>query len=57
MNRGWVAKAQKNPSHRKAGQIEDVVEVVGVVRKHENRPQFMPNMKDNSLFLYRLVCS
>lgn len=53
VNRGWVPKIKKNPLSRTEGQIEGVVEIDGVVRKHENRPQFMPKMKDDQLFLFR----
>ncbi|XP_031621113.1 SURF1-like protein [Contarinia nasturtii] len=55
VNRGWVPKKKKNPLSRKEGQIESNVEIIGVVRKHENRPQFMPKMKDDQLFLFRDV--
>ncbi|XP_055308244.1 surfeit locus protein 1 [Sitodiplosis mosellana] len=55
VNRGWVSKNKKTPMSRSEGQIQGDVEIVGVVRKHENRPQFMPKMKDDNLFLYRDV--
>lgn len=53
INRGWVPKEKKSSALRKSGQIESIVEIIGVVRKHENRPQFMPKMRDDKLFLFR----
>lgn len=53
VNRGWVSKKKKNPFSRVEAQIEGDIQIFGVVRKHENRPQFMPKMKDDKLFLYR----
>ncbi|XP_044766506.1 surfeit locus protein 1 isoform X2 [Coccinella septempunctata] len=42
VNRGWVPRNNKNPASRKEGQVEDVVDIVGIVRLQENRPNFMP---------------
>lgn len=53
VNRGWVPKNKKNALSRSEGQIEGDIQITGIVRKHENRPQFMPKMKDDKLFLYR----
>lgn len=55
INRGWVPKEKKNPALRKDGQIDGVVEITGIVRKHENRPQFMPKIRDDKLFLFRYI--
>lgn len=48
VNRGWIPAKQKDPKTRKSGQIEGIVDVVGIVRLHENRPNFMPANKEAS---------
>ena len=52
MNRGWVSKKNVSPETRKSGQVEGTVDIVGIVRKEENRPQFAPKSQGDS-FLYR----
>lgn len=54
VNRGWVPAKHKNANTRKAGQIEDEVDIVGIVRLHENRPNFMPaNKEASNAWFYR----
>ncbi|XP_054732760.1 SURF1-like protein [Anastrepha obliqua] len=52
INRGWVSRNQVKPETRAEGQIETEVELTGVVRMGENRPQFSPDHK-GGVFLYR----
>ncbi|CAD7002324.1 SURF1-like protein [Ceratitis capitata] len=52
INRGWVSRKQVKPETRIAGQISGEVELTGVVRMAENRPQFSPDHK-GGVFLYR----
>ncbi|XP_070501094.1 SURF1-like protein [Chironomus tepperi] len=54
VNRGWVSRKNLNPSTRKNGQIEGIVEVEGIVRLNEPRPQFSPEHRSGP-FLYRDV--
>ncbi|KAG5679303.1 hypothetical protein PVAND_008881 [Polypedilum vanderplanki] len=54
VNRGWVARNQTNPNTRKEGQIEGTIEIDGIVRLSETRPQFSPEHKQGP-FLYRDV--
>lgn len=54
VNRGWVPKDKLNPRTRPEGQVTDTVEVAGVVRKNEPRPQFTPKSKGRN-YLYRFV--
>lgn len=42
------------PENRPAGQISDTTDVIGLVRKGEGRPQFMPK-STGTTFLYRDV--
>lgn len=54
VNRGWVPAKYKDPKMRKEGQVEGVVDVVGIVRLHENRPNFMPaNQEAPNAWFYR----
>lgn len=54
VNRGWVPVKNKDPSRRDKGQIKGIVDVVGVVRLHENRPTFIPkNKKGSNTYFYR----
>lgn len=48
VNRGWVPAKYKDPKTRRKGQIEGEVDVIGVIRLHENRPNFMPANKEGS---------
>uniref|UniRef100_A0A1B0CJQ7 SURF1-like protein n=1 Tax=Lutzomyia longipalpis TaxID=7200 RepID=A0A1B0CJQ7_LUTLO len=52
VNRGWVPKNRQNPTSRPEGQISGHVELVGIVRLGEARPQFSPESKGDH-FLYR----
>lgn len=40
VNRGWVPREKFNPKYRHEGQVEGEVELSGIVRKSEKRPQF-----------------
>ncbi|XP_069097904.1 surfeit locus protein 1 [Pleurodeles waltl] len=42
VNRGFVPRKKLNPSTRSRGQIEDEVELVGIVRLSETRKPFVP---------------
>jgi surfeit locus 1 family protein len=52
VNRGWIPRSKMNPNTRKTGQVEGVIEIEGIVRLNEMRPQFTPEHK-SGLFLYR----
>lgn len=52
VNRGWVPRKNVDPKSRQAGQVSGTVELVGVVRRPEIRPQFSPKCKGDT-FLYR----
>lgn len=54
MNRGWVPKRYLDPATRPEGQVKGVVELEGVVRLPENRPQFTPQQR-GAIFMYRDV--
>lgn len=54
INRGWVPKRLLDPATRPEGQIKGTVELQGVVRLPENRPQFTPNQR-GPIFMYRDV--
>jgi len=43
-----VPKNKKNPESRLAGQINETVELTGVVRKEQIREQFTPKNIDSS---------
>ncbi|ALC43755.1 Surf1 [Drosophila busckii] len=53
VNRGWVSRKHVDPETRALGQYQKDVEVTAVVRKGEVRPQFTPDHKEGSIFLYR----
>lgn len=55
VNRGWVSRQQRNPETRQQGQVEGTIDLLGVVRLPEERPQFSPSNKSDKLFLYRDV--
>nr|XP_022909975.1 surfeit locus protein 1 [Onthophagus taurus] len=52
VNRGWVPTKSVNPKSRPQGQVEGEVDVIGVVRLHENRPTFMPKNKEGTNIWY-----
>ncbi|XP_004074588.1 surfeit locus protein 1 [Oryzias latipes] len=43
VNRGYVPRQKIRPETRMKGQVEDEVEVVGIIRLSENRKPFVPN--------------
>ncbi|XP_065651599.1 surfeit locus protein 1 [Hydra vulgaris] len=49
VNRGWVPLKMKSSLTRVQGQIEKEVELTGLIRKGEKRPQFTPSVKSDSL--------
>uniref|UniRef100_A0A336N5E4 SURF1-like protein n=1 Tax=Culicoides sonorensis TaxID=179676 RepID=A0A336N5E4_CULSO len=55
VNRGWIPASKKNPRTRPEGQIEGTVELQGVVRLAEVRPQFTPDHRENMYFYRDLV--
>lgn len=52
VNRGWVPRTKMNPNARQNGQVEGTVQIQGIVRLEENRPQFTPEHR-SGMFLYR----
>ncbi|XP_053672973.1 SURF1-like protein isoform X2 [Anopheles nili] len=54
VNRGWVPKRFLEPESRPHGQVTGTVELNGVVRLPENRPQFTPKQR-GAIFMYRDV--
>lgn len=54
VNRGWVSRQNLKPESRPKGQVEGTVDLLGVVRQPEPRPQFTPDHK-SEMFLYRDV--
>lgn len=54
VNRGWVSRQHLKPESRPEGQVQGSVEILGVVRLPEPRPQFSPDHK-SEIFLYRDV--
>lgn len=56
VNRGWVPRTLKNPAAREYTQVKGEVEIVGVLRSNESRPQFVPkNSPQEDLWYYRDV--
>ncbi|KAM5146637.1 surfeit locus protein 1 [Mantella aurantiaca] len=54
VNRGFVPKKKINPETRTKGQVEDEVELVGIVRQTENRKPFVPaNDPERNRWHYR----
>nr|CAI5824723.1 unnamed protein product [Callosobruchus analis] len=54
VNRGWVPVQHKKPNTREDGQVKGEVDVIGVVRTHENRPVFaLKHKEDSRIFFYR----
>ncbi|XP_046387790.1 surfeit locus protein 1 [Ischnura elegans] len=56
VNRGWVPSKFKHAETRMEGQIDGEVELIGIVRAHEQRGPFMPrnNLRSNSWFYRNL---
>ncbi|XP_076281806.1 surfeit locus protein 1 [Lasioglossum baleicum] len=56
VNRGWVPRTLKNSAARQYTQVNGEVEIIGVLRLNESRPQFVPkNSPQNDLWYYRDV--
>lgn len=55
VNRGWVSRQNHKPSSRPEGQVKGNIELLGVVRLPEARPQFTPAHRQVDMFLYRDV--
>lgn len=54
VNRGWVSHKRKDPKTRPAGQIQNEVDIIGIIRLQENRPPFMPsNNPEANTWFYR----
>lgn len=54
VNRGWVSMKNKNPASRSSGQVAGEIELEGVVRLTEPRPQFVSkNVADSRFWAYR----
>uniref|UniRef100_A0A2H8TTH0 SURF1-like protein n=2 Tax=Melanaphis sacchari TaxID=742174 RepID=A0A2H8TTH0_9HEMI len=54
VNRGWVSMKNKNPASRVSGQVAGEIELEGVVRLTESRPQFVTkNVADSRFWAYR----
>jgi len=54
VNRGFVSRKKLEAASRQSGQTPGVVDLVGVYRRHENRPQFVPqNQQGSTMFHYR----
>ncbi|XP_060849029.1 surfeit locus protein 1 isoform X1 [Rhopalosiphum padi] len=54
VNRGWVSMKNKNPASRLSGQVAGEIELEGVVRLTESRPQFVTkNVADSRFWAYR----
>ncbi|KAJ8981462.1 hypothetical protein NQ317_000138 [Molorchus minor] len=45
VSRGWVPAKNRESKTRQNGQVEGPVDVIGIVRLHENRPSFTPKNK------------
>jgi len=56
VNRGWVSMKNKNPASRISGQVTGEIELEGVVRLTEPRPQFVSkNVADSRFWAYRYI--
>ncbi|KAL5243180.1 hypothetical protein ACI65C_010590 [Semiaphis heraclei] len=54
VNRGWVPMKNKHPASRISGQVTGEIELEGVVRLTEPRPQFVSkNVADSRFWAYR----
>lgn len=51
-----MPKNLKDPKKRQEGQVSEEVDVIGVVRLHEERPNFMPaNKPQSNLWFYKYL--
>ncbi|XP_066138455.1 SURF1-like protein [Euwallacea fornicatus] len=58
VNRGWVPTKKLKPSSRAEGQVNGVVDLIGLLRLNENRPNFSIKHKEGSnLYFYRDLAS
>ena len=48
VNRGWVPTAKRDPSTRQYGQIEDTIEIRGIVRKPDEKPSLVMEVIDRA---------
>ncbi|XP_076661274.1 surfeit locus protein 1 [Halictus rubicundus] len=56
VNRGWIPKTLKNSTARQYTQVKGEVEIIGVLRSNESRPQFVPkNSPKEDIWYYRDV--
>lgn len=56
VNRGWVSMQNKNPVSRAAGQVIGEIELEGIIRSTEPRPQFVSkNVADSRNWSYRQI--
>lgn len=54
VNRGWVSMKNKDPTSRASGQVVGEIELEGVIRLTEPRPQFVSkNVSDSRFWSYR----
>jgi surfeit locus 1 family protein len=53
VNRGWIPKKNMDPDTRKEGQVTGEIELNGIVRIGEARPQFQPDHNKGNIYLYR----
>lgn len=53
VNRGWVPKNVMDQDKRAKGQITGTIKLSGIVRLPEVRPQFTPDHKQGTIFLYK----
>ena len=52
-DRGWIPQERKDPASRAQGQVAGPVEVVGVVRRNQERRQFAPeNVPDKNVWFH-----
>jgi surfeit locus 1 family protein len=42
-DRGWIPSTKKNPATRTAGQLSGHVDLVGVIRRNQPKPYFVPD--------------
>jgi surfeit locus 1 family protein len=52
-DRGWIPQERKDPARRVQGQVAGPVEVVGIVRRNQERRQFAPeNVPDKNVWFH-----
>lgn len=56
VNRGWIRQSMKPKEKRQESMITEEVDIIGVIRLTEKRPQFVPkNQPERSAWYYRYV--